>query len=214
VPRAFTPDERLHITQRLLHAGRQAFAAHGLRRVSVDELARAAGISKGAFYLFYASKEDLLLDIFRQFEADFQRRVLDAVLRPELTPAKSFRALLNAALEVRGSEPLLRNLTDEDAEVLLRRVTPEQAVALREADVASVRRFLDYWRAQGAKIAVDEEVLTGILRAVVLSAFRRQEIGSGVYPRVMELLIDAVAVHVMPMSNNPEVRPCQSNPRN
>jgi len=205
VPRAFSPDERARIQERLLTAGRQAFATYGLRRASVDDLARAAAISKGAFYLFYPSKEALLLDVLQRFEADFQRRVLDQVLRPELTPAESLRSMLHAALAVRGSDPVLRKLTGADAQALLRRISPAQAAALRKADVASVHRFLDYWRARGADIQVDEDVLTGLMRAIVLSTLRELEIGSSVYRQVMELMIDAVAAHVMPTTTTPEV---------
>lgn len=42
------------------------------------------------------------------------------------------------------------------------------------------------------------EVLTGLLRAIVLTAFREPEIGPAVYPRMVELMIDAVAAHLMP----------------
>ena len=205
MPRAFSPDERARIQERLLTAGRQAFATYGLRRASVDDLARAAAISKGAFYLFYPSKEALLLDVLQRFEADFQRRMLDQVLRPELTPAESLRSMLHAALAVRGSDPVLRKLTGADAQALLRRISPAQAAALRKADVASVHRFLDYWRARGADIQVDEDVLTGLMRAIVLSTLRELEIGSSVYRQVMELMIDAVAAHVMPTTTTPEV---------
>lgn len=198
VPRAFSPDERAHISQRLRDAGREAFGSYGLRRTSVDELAHAAGISKGAFYLFFASKEALLLDILERFEADFQRRVLDDVLRPEFTPTESLRALLHAAVVARGTDPVLRNLTDADVEVLHRRISPEHASALRKSDIAAVHRFTDYWRARGATIALDAEELTGLLRAIVLTTLRQQEIGIDVYPSVLETMIDAVAAHVMP----------------
>lgn len=199
MPRPFSPDERARITQRLRDAGRHAFAAYGLRRVNVDDLARAAGISKGAFYLFFDSKEALLLDLLQHFEAEFQRRVLDEVLKPELGPGQSLRALLRTAVDVRGTEPLLRNLSDADAETLIRRVPPDQVDALREADVTSARRFVDYWREHGAPISIGAEVLTGLMRAIVLSSFRQQEIGPAVYERVIQLMIDSVARELEPV---------------
>lgn len=36
---------------------------HGYKKTGVDELCRQAGISKGAFYLFYASKEALFCEV-------------------------------------------------------------------------------------------------------------------------------------------------------
>lgn len=35
----------------------------GMRQTTVDQLVEAAGISKGAFYKFYSSKEMLFLDL-------------------------------------------------------------------------------------------------------------------------------------------------------
>ena len=66
MPRPFSERERDLVRQRLLQAGREAFASFGLRRTAVDDLARAAGISKGAFYLFFDSKEGLLLEILER----------------------------------------------------------------------------------------------------------------------------------------------------
>ena len=210
VPRRFSAAERVRITDRLLAAGRDAFARDGLRGASVDDLARAAGISKGAFYLFYTSKEALLLDVLRRIEADFQHRILDEVLRPNLTPIESLRIMLRAALEVRGSDPVLRRLTGADAQALLLRIEPEQAVELRQADLVSVRRFLDYWRSRGARITVDEDVLTGLMRALLLSTLHEAEIGPTVFARVLELLIDAIAHQLMPIAQSEEVANARS----
>ncbi len=198
MPRPFSPVERSLIAQRLREAGRRAIAAHGLRRVTVDDLARAAGISKGAFYLFFDSKEALLLDLLQRFEADFQRNVLDAVLRPELGPAESLRTLLRTAVAARSTEPLLRNLTDTDAQTLMRRIPPDQAAALFEADVASAKRFVDYWREQGSPIGLDAGVVTGLMRAIVLTSFRQHEVGAAVYEQVIQILIDSVAQQLNP----------------
>jgi AcrR family transcriptional regulator len=193
MPRTFSPAERLLIIERLRDTGRRAFAARGLRHVTVDDLAREAGISKGGFYLFFDSKEALLLDLLQGFEADFQRKILDEVLRAELGPIQSLRMLLKTAVAVRGTDPLLRNLSDTDMAILMRRIPPDQAAALLEADVASARRFVDYWREQGRPIGVDAEVLTGLMRAIVLTAFRQHEIGASVYEQVVHVLIDSVA---------------------
>ena len=47
--------------EKLIAAAGEAFAERGLRDVSVDELARRAGFTKGAFYANFASKEALFL---------------------------------------------------------------------------------------------------------------------------------------------------------
>ena len=63
MPRAFTEHERTVIGKRLLQQGYRQFSAYGLAKTNVEEIAKAAGISKGAFYIFYESKEALFMDV-------------------------------------------------------------------------------------------------------------------------------------------------------
>jgi AcrR family transcriptional regulator len=197
VPRAFSERERDLIRRRLVQAGRRHFAAFGLR-ASVDDLVRAAGISKGAFYLFYESKEAVLLDVLEQLEAEVQARLLDQALAPGASPRDSLRELLRQSLTIRRTEPLLRRLGPEELERLARRAPPERAAALLEADVATVARFLDGWRARGIALLVDAEVLTGVLRALFFASLHEAQIGPDVYPRVIDALVDGVAAVVAP----------------
>jgi AcrR family transcriptional regulator len=63
MPKAFTEQEKELIRKRLLEQGHKQFSAYGLRKTNIEELAEASGISKGAFYLFYTSKEALFMDV-------------------------------------------------------------------------------------------------------------------------------------------------------
>lgn len=56
---AFTEQEVQIIKSKLKEAARQFAVTTGVRKTSVDQLALATGISKGAFYKFYPSKEAL-----------------------------------------------------------------------------------------------------------------------------------------------------------
>jgi AcrR family transcriptional regulator len=196
MPRAFSERERDVIRERLRQGGREAFAAYGLR-ASVDDLVRMAGISKGAFYLFYESKEALLLEILEGVEADLQARLLQRVLAPGLSPAESVSELLRQTLTARRADPLLRRLGPEDLQRVLRRVPPEQAEALRRADVAAVQRFLDHWRARGVLLALDAPVMAGLLRALFFAGLYEADIGAEVYPLVIEALIAGASAAIV-----------------
>ena len=63
---AFSPQERERIRESLLDAALKSAASQGMRHATVDELAREAGISKGAFYRFYQSKEHLFLSMLER----------------------------------------------------------------------------------------------------------------------------------------------------
>ena len=59
MPRAFTQSETAEIEEALRRAAENCLARYGVRKTTVDELARSAGISKGSFYRFHPSKEAL-----------------------------------------------------------------------------------------------------------------------------------------------------------
>lgn len=61
--RGFTEQEREKIRNRLMEACKQSWTRYGYRKTGVDELCRQAGISKGAFYLFFESKEALFCEV-------------------------------------------------------------------------------------------------------------------------------------------------------
>ncbi|HEY3319680.1 MAG TPA: TetR/AcrR family transcriptional regulator [Planctomycetota bacterium] len=53
-------------------AARQLFATHGYHNTSVCDLFQEAGISKGALFHHWKSKEDLALAVFESLQADFE----------------------------------------------------------------------------------------------------------------------------------------------
>ena len=55
--------EKEIINSKLLIEGEKLFSLHGLKKVTVDDLAAAVNISKGSFYAFYPSKEHLYVEI-------------------------------------------------------------------------------------------------------------------------------------------------------
>src|SRR5664279_3041314 len=97
MPKGFTDEERELLKARLLDQGQKQFSAHGLKKTSVEELAAAAGISKGAFYLFYESKESLLMDVVEQAEERYRLEVLSAVDLPGLSPRDRLFAVFHTA---------------------------------------------------------------------------------------------------------------------
>jgi AcrR family transcriptional regulator len=80
------------VPQRLLAAATRLFADRGYDRTSVQEIVESAGVTKGALYHYFGSKEDLLheiyarvlrlqqerLDAFAHADAPVQQRLRDA----------------------------------------------------------------------------------------------------------------------------------------
>ena len=61
--RSFTEREKENIKRSLQEACKQSWTQYGYKKTSVDDLCKQAGISKGAFYLFFESKEALFCEV-------------------------------------------------------------------------------------------------------------------------------------------------------
>jgi len=60
------PGSRERTARRLLDAAERQFARRGLVATSVEDIAAAAGYSRGAFYSNFKGKEDLFLEVLRR----------------------------------------------------------------------------------------------------------------------------------------------------
>ena len=65
------------VPQRLLAAATRLFAERGYERTSVQEIVEAAGVTKGALYHYFGSKEDLLQEVYARV-LRLQQERLDA----------------------------------------------------------------------------------------------------------------------------------------
>ena len=74
--------ERGDARERLLSAAARLFAERGYRAASVDDVAAAAGFSKGAVYWHFGSKEELLHTLIEERLRDRTQAMLDRVEGP------------------------------------------------------------------------------------------------------------------------------------
>lgn len=59
----------------LIDAARPLFAEHGYAAVSADQIAKAAGVTRGALYHQFAGKEELFAAVFEQIEEEISERL-------------------------------------------------------------------------------------------------------------------------------------------
>ncbi len=63
---------RPDLREALLEAARTEFARRGLERARVEDVARRAGVSKGAFYLHFETKEQAFEELLQRFMGAFE----------------------------------------------------------------------------------------------------------------------------------------------
>jgi TetR/AcrR family transcriptional regulator, fatty acid metabolism regulator protein len=73
--RARTPDKR----RRILDAAVRVFARKGYFAARVSDVAKRAGVADGTIYLYFRSKEDILVRLFDEVMSEHVSRARDAV---------------------------------------------------------------------------------------------------------------------------------------
>jgi AcrR family transcriptional regulator len=79
----------------ILRSAFVAFARYGLRRTSMADIAKGAGMSRPALYLHYAGKEDIFNALVRTHFQRAEKEVAKALAAPA-TPAETLLAALRA----------------------------------------------------------------------------------------------------------------------
>jgi AcrR family transcriptional regulator len=116
-----TSEER---REHLLHVGVELLGRHGTADISIDEIAHAAGVSKGLLYHYFPTKDDFLLAVLDRSQTEMdQGQVRD----PALSPIDQFDRNLDgflrfveahaegylAVVYARGREPRVQKLIEE-----------------------------------------------------------------------------------------------------
>jgi AcrR family transcriptional regulator len=154
--------------QRLLSAAEEVFAERGFHGASVEDICERAQFTRGAFYSNFASKDELVLELFQQHVARVRVAVAEAATRPGLTLSQ----VLEAVFDVWTGEPEARRrwhlLTSEFALHALRDPQARRAWAAVQSDVrAELTRLVDtIAAAHGVAITIPTEDLVRMVTLV------------------------------------------------
>jgi TetR/AcrR family acrAB operon transcriptional repressor len=140
--------------QRLLDAAAQCFASAGFSKTTVEEIAAAAGVSKGIVYHHFRGKESMLEALLERTLADWSA-VSSIAQRVACggSVLDAFERSLRASLDFARSTPLIRALFQLDP-----------AVVLGLGSSAAVQKSVHEGRAQMIE-AVRAGVASGELRS-------------------------------------------------
>jgi AcrR family transcriptional regulator len=81
---------QVSVAEKLMHVSVELFAEHGYAQTSVQQIVDAAGVTKGALYHYFSSKDDLLFDIYDRM-LSLQRDHLDEIVARNLDPKETIR---------------------------------------------------------------------------------------------------------------------------
>ncbi|MCG8424212.1 MAG: TetR/AcrR family transcriptional regulator [Proteobacteria bacterium] len=94
-----THERRVEIVEGLL----RVMSERGYERASINEIARAAGLTAGLIHYHFGSKQQILLALVERLASAFQTRLAGRLRRAGDDPVKRLHAFLDAHLALDGS---------------------------------------------------------------------------------------------------------------
>jgi AcrR family transcriptional regulator len=107
-----SPSKKRATLARLLKEARLAFADKGLAAARVDDIARAAGVTKQLVYHYFSSKEELFASVLDESAQDVLADLLVLEL-DHLPPTEALRVFLEHSFDQYRSDPTLGTLAQE-----------------------------------------------------------------------------------------------------
>ena len=197
MPKGFTNQEKELIRKRLIDQGYKLFSIYGLRKTNIEEIAKAAGISKGAFYNFYDIKEALFMDIIEDVEFHARMEILAAIDIPGKTPRARLYVIFKKAFSLIESLPILQFLAGSDAETLFRRVPVEKLQEHMSSDKLFVDELITKCKNAGIPIKMQSEQILGLFYPLVISMLHKDDLKQENINRSFDILLELIAAYCL-----------------
>jgi AcrR family transcriptional regulator len=179
---------------RILDATLAAMADHGIARLSLEDVARRAGLSRQTVYRYFPSKGVLLeATVLREEQVFISNMTTAAERHRDLEPA--LRAAIEAALRTGQAHALLNRLLATEPNALVALVTTDRGPVLSAARQA-LEEILAGWlpRAPKARLGMAADAVARLLVSYVVNP--PADPAAQVAARLAQLL-----VHGLPSAN-------------
>lgn len=134
--RRLSRDQRI---EQLLDVAEQRFATHGYDGTSIEQLARAAGISRPIIYEHFGSKDGIYLACLKRSRAELDEKIANSVVGVEDLEDR-LRAGMDAAFEFIEADPARWSVLFNG--VALTGPVAEEALQMRFATVGAIADLL------------------------------------------------------------------------
>jgi TetR/AcrR family transcriptional regulator, fatty acid metabolism regulator protein len=89
----------------IIEAAVEVFAKEGYHNAKISRIAHQAGVSTGAVYLYYESKEDILLEIFKRLWLELATKTQVLVNRTDIGALDKLEGIIDMLFDMFASNP-------------------------------------------------------------------------------------------------------------
>lgn len=181
--RSFSDREKNNIRKYLMDTCKQNWSQFGYKKTSVDELCRQVGISKGAFYIFFDSKEALFCEVL----CCVQKEIFDAA--SQVMDQRQDRTGVAAAIKLVYREyaknNFLYNSDSTDFTILTNKLSEEQLQQVSSSNEQNKSLFLDK---PYLHLKIDADMALSVIYALIMSVKIKDSIPN--HLEVFDFMVD------------------------
>jgi len=170
--KAFSEREKKIIQQNLISNCNECWSKYGYSRTSIREICSNIGISIGAFYIFYKSKEALFLETASKFQNDLVDMV-SKDLSKNTTKGNFIEVFKKMCKEIQKT-PWLIDFDAIDYELFLRKLPEEDMNRLFEQNKRDITSVLNK---VNLKLKCTEDEFNAVVHMLLISLLNKDKIG-------------------------------------
>lgn len=162
--RSFSEREKENIRKSLIDICKQSWTQYGYKKTSVDEMCKQVGISKGAFYLFFESKEALFCEVLCSVQREICEMAAAAMEEEKGKPGvvKALKLIYRAY----DKNSFLYGSDTADYTILMNKVSEEQAKEMEQAGELSRQLFSGH---PDLKFRVDANMAISVIYSLIMN---------------------------------------------
>lgn len=162
--RSFTEREKENIRRNLQEACKQSWTQYGYKKTSVDELCRQVGISKGAFYLFFESKEALFCEVLCSVQEQICNAALGVIEKHK--DKYGVAEALKLIYREYDKNNFLYDSDSMDFTILINKLSEEEAKKIEDSNRMSQKLFLSQ---PYLKFKVDADLAMSVIYSLIMN---------------------------------------------
>ncbi len=183
----------------ILKAAQRRFLRFGVRKTTMDEVAREAGCSRTTLYAHFRNKEDLYASLLQQDSEAFIREA-SGVLATDAGAGKKIRSIVEITRHTYARNHVMRLALARDVEMSLEPVARAFTREQEQRIVDLLHQVLDEGVAEGSLRPIDTERVAYLMFHLGRFLVDRETAGIGDYPfDDIVTLMDDVFAHGIAM---------------
>lgn len=206
MPKVYTDEEKKKIIEKLKKEANILMQEKGVKKTTVDELVKRAGIPKGTFYLFYPSKEMLLFDVSQDFHAQVDSYITNGVFKiikdknlsmsePDFSDCvEELTDVILGAMEITYHSCLKVLLIPESMSLILSKI-PDEVIEKHRKDDSGVGDGL--FQGLATKNGLSVEAVVGAFMMIIFGGMYKREIGETNWKESMRIVIKGIVLQLV-----------------